>query len=329
MATNTNVNVIAELKKLIASRLREVISYVGAAENEDLAEDLEEVQKHIVVLDSLTKIPEEIFNLLSRARSLLDPYGMGSKDGVTTIFTGKPGRPKCEVTKVQLEMLLQARFSIPCISELLHVSSRTVERRMQDYGLSVHSFYTEIPDNQLDDLVRAIKRENPGCGSKMLAGYLGAKSIFIPRRRVREALVRVDPEGVAIRWRIAIKRRVYNVSRPLGLWHFDGNHKLVKWRFVVHGCVDGYTRIPVYLACSTNNEAVTVFTHFIKAVENWGLPSRTRCDQGSENVDVVKYMLHTRGARRGSALVGKSVHNQRIERLWRDVFEDVLKNFYE
>ena len=122
MATNTNINVIAELKKLIASRLKEVISYVGAAENEDLAEDLEEVQKHIVVLDSLTKIPEKIFNLLSRARSLLDPYGMGSKDGVTTIFTGKPGRPKCEVSKVQLEMLLQARFSIPCISELLHVS---------------------------------------------------------------------------------------------------------------------------------------------------------------------------------------------------------------
>ena len=55
MATNTNINVIAELKNLRASRLREVISYVGAAENEDLAEDLEEVQKHIVVLDSLTK----------------------------------------------------------------------------------------------------------------------------------------------------------------------------------------------------------------------------------------------------------------------------------
>ena len=114
---------------------------------------------------------------------------------------------------------------------------------------------------------------------------------------------------------MAIKRRVYNVSRQLCLWHFDGNHKLVKWLFVVHGCVDGYTRIPVYLACCTNNEAVTAFAHFIKAVENWGLPSRTHCDQGSENVDVVKYMLHTRGVRRGSALVGKSVHNQRIERL--------------
>jgi hypothetical protein len=328
MATNTNTNITAELKQLIASKLREIISHVGFAQNEDLAEDLEEVQKHIVVLDSLTRTPEELFNLLSSARSLLDAYGKRNK-GVTTIFTGTPGRPKYDVSKEQLEMLLQARFNIPSISELLRVSSRTVERRMQEYGLSVYSLYTEIQDNQLDDLVRAIKRENPGCGSKMLAGYIGAKGIFIPRRRVREALARVDPQGVAMRWHMAIKRRVYNVSRPLGLWHFDGNHKLVKWRFVVHGCVDGFTRIPVYLSCSTNNEAATVLTNFIKAVENWGLPSRTRCDQGSENVDVVKYMLHTRGVGRGSALVGKSVHNQRIKRLWRDVFEDVLKNFYE
>ena len=77
MATNTNTNITAELKQLIASKLREIISYVGFAQNEDLAEDLEEVQKHIVVLDSLTRTPEVLFNLLSSARSLLDPY-MGS-----------------------------------------------------------------------------------------------------------------------------------------------------------------------------------------------------------------------------------------------------------
>ena len=46
-------------------------------------------------------------------------------------------------------MLVKARFSIRSISELLHVSSRTVKQQMQEYGLSVHALYTEIQDNQM------------------------------------------------------------------------------------------------------------------------------------------------------------------------------------
>lgn len=39
----------------------------------------------------------------------------------------------------------------------------------------------------------------------------------------------------------------------------DGNHKLIRWRMVVHGGIDGYTRMIIYLGCSTNNQATTVY----------------------------------------------------------------------
>ena len=97
---------------------------------------------------------------------------------------------------------------------------------------------------------------------------------------------------------------------------------------MTHCAIDGYSRLIVYIKCSNNNRGSTVYESFMDAVRQYGLPSRIRCDQGGENIVVSQHMLHHRGAQRRSVLVGSSVHNQRVERLWRDMHRCVTGIFY-
>ena len=78
------------------------------------------------------------------------------------------------------------------------------------------------------------------------------------------------------------------------------------WRIVIHGGIDGFSRIPVYLVASDNNRADTVLNAFLSGVESYGLPSRVRSDKGGENVQVAWHMLNhpLRGPGRGSMITG-------------------------
>ncbi|XP_014671670.1 PREDICTED: uncharacterized protein LOC106812336 isoform X3 [Priapulus caudatus] len=149
-----------------------------------------------------------------------------------------------------------------------------------------------------------------------------SRMLGVQEYRIRSAIRCVDPEGVLQRaLQISfIQRRCYSVPGPNCLWHIDGNHKLIRWRIVIHGGIDGYSRKLMFLKASNNNRALTVLQGFEEAVLQFGVPSRIRTDKGGENRLIAEYMLRHRGTGRGSHIAGRSVHNQRIERLWRDLF---------
>ena len=65
------------------------------------------------------------------------------------------------------------------------------------------------------------------------------------------------------------------------------------------------------------------------ATRQYGIPSRLRTDKGGENVCLWSFMEEHRGANRHSFLAGKSVHNSRIKRLWRDVYSSVSSSYVQ
>ena len=58
----------------------------------------------------------------------------------------------------------------------------------------------------------------------------------------------------------------------------DGHHRLVRWRLITHGGVNGYSSLIVYLHCSSDNKASTVYKSFLSAVEENELPSSVCTD---------------------------------------------------
>jgi hypothetical protein len=100
------------------------------------------------------------------------------------------------------------------------------------------------------------------------------------------------------------------------------------WGFATHGCIDGFSRVITFVHCCLSNTGAAVASSFLRATQKYGLPARVRTDLGMENFHVAVIMNIIRGCNRSSVITGRSVHNQRIERLWRDVHKEAIHYFY-
>ena len=64
-----------------------------------------------------------------------------------------------------------------------------------------------------------------------------------------------------------------------------------------------------------------------QAVDQYGVPSPVRSDHGLENIEIARFVITTRGLNRGSIITRSSTHNQRVERMWRDVRRVVVRQY--
>jgi len=163
---------------------------------------------------------------LGYLRALADDREMWDQ-APTVVYMGNVGRPRFEITREQMNFLVESGFTGPQIASIIGVSLSTVRRRMAYFGLSIGVQYTSVMDSELDDLVREIKQYFPMCGNKQLQGHLLSHG-FLVQQRVRDSQRQVDPEGSIMRCLQAVSCRKYQIPSPCSLWLMDCNHKSIR-----------------------------------------------------------------------------------------------------
>ena len=297
------------------------------SENENAADD-DDDSRILGELESIFYELEAKFCLFSQRKQVQLCY----KQQPLRLQTGAPGRPSYFIPPELLEELRgEYGLSWNKISGMLKVSCWTIARRVSHYGLQDLQSFSPLTNDEIDTIVKDYNRTHGATtGESYLRGHFRALGYHIQRQRSRESINRVDPRNTALRWGALVSRRTYFVPWPNSVWHIDGHHSLIRWGIVIHGCIDGKTRRILFLKAATNNLASTVLQNFEEAIEEDGglWPSRIRVDYGVENVAVCDAMVVKRGTGRSSFICGSSTRNQRIERLWRDVYRCVCHIFY-
>lgn len=129
---------------------------------------------------------------------------------------GNVGRPRFKLDEDQVRSLKTLGLSWSKISQMLGVSTKTLQRRREEFSSPLSTF-TSINDKDLDEIILVIINNCPNAGEKMVMGSLISKSILVQRERLRNSLMRVDPNRSKNEKR-RIYRRSYNVISPNALW---------------------------------------------------------------------------------------------------------------
>ena len=187
--------------------------------------------------------------------------------------------------------------------------------------------YIPLSDHQLDDIIRGIKANHPNDGEVRMHDHLLRIGLRVTCAALRNSIHHVDHAGVEARFLTTVHRLIYSVPHPNYIWHMDGHHKLIWWRFVIHASIDGFSRTITYLSCADNNRALTVLNAFQRGVLQYVLPDHVRSDYGGENVAVWRFMIANHALDFSCVLSGSSVHNEQIERLWHDIHRCIGTTF--
>lgn len=94
---------------------------------------------------------------------------------------------------------------------------------------------------------------------------------------------------------------------------------------MIHGCIDRYSRLVTHLEVATDNLTSTAYGYFQNSCVEYGEPSKIRIDGGSEFNYIEQFMNTLDQEIR--CFRGKSGHNVRTERHWRNIRVKVIDKY--
>ena len=140
----------------------------------------------------------------------------------SSVYTGRRGQPRFDISKRHTEFLRELNFSWTKIAEMLNISTKTLRRRREEFQINEEQSWSTINDDELQNVMQEIMSITPGIGQTRMLGALKSRGIKVQRSRVRVLMRELDPVGTALRWLGAIYRRNYSVRCANALWHIDG-----------------------------------------------------------------------------------------------------------
>ena len=133
---------------------RDILSYYDSALHELLQSFRSMALKYERDLDTLLSMPH--------STSYQTPV----------LSTGRPGRPRFNISSDQLQYLSSMSFTWADIASMFGVSRMTIYRRRLEYGLLHHG--VEIEDRMLISLLQEMRVDFPDMGEVLVLGRLRA-----------------------------------------------------------------------------------------------------------------------------------------------------------
>ena len=101
-----------------------------------------------------------------------------------------PGRPKILLDEQQILNLKELNMTWKAIANLLGVHEKTLQRKRKEFNINLKR-YTDLTDEELDNLMNDLVKSNPNAGERMIQGSLVGLGHRIQRWRIRASLNRV------------------------------------------------------------------------------------------------------------------------------------------